>query len=282
MDLLFKAFQLLLVSHLLIPYSQALNHDLIKPSRTLTIRHRNTRVQPRAFSTELSTCGYEDGDPDKVRTANDGYNCRINTRDGLWGFCSTTNIHVTDCRMAARCVDTHQCSDGCGSFNEDSFTTTCQSLYCSTDVLTFGVDQTYTHVACGASPITKHYYITPTAETTSTSTSSETIETSTGTTSAEATTQTTTNTADDSSRDKDKASGGDSSPPIGAIVGGVIGGLVLICGTVIAVVFLLRRGRDRKSQAPDMSQARSSPKPPDELGQDYVVYRRENAVELGG
>lgn len=124
MDPALRLFWLLLASHVFISYSQALEIAMVAVSKTSTVHYRNTRIQPRAFSTELSTCGYEDGDPNKVRTANDGYNCRINTRDGIWGFCSTTNIAVTDCRMAGRCVDTHECTDGCGLFDQDLFTTT--------------------------------------------------------------------------------------------------------------------------------------------------------------
>lgn len=80
-------------------------------------------LEPRAISTELSTCGYLDGDPKKKRTADSGFNCRVDTRNGLWGFCPTTVLTASDCGLAGSCVDRHDCSDGCGMTGSKGLTT---------------------------------------------------------------------------------------------------------------------------------------------------------------
>lgn len=64
--------------------------------------------------TELSTCGYLDGDANKPRTANAGYNCRVDTLHGLWGFCPTTVIYATDCGLGGGCLDNYSCASVCG------------------------------------------------------------------------------------------------------------------------------------------------------------------------
>lgn len=77
-----------------------------------------------SITTEMSTCGYLDGDPSSIRTANSGYDCRVDTAHGLWGFCPTTVNIATDCGLAGYCVDTGDCSDGCGSLYDESTITT--------------------------------------------------------------------------------------------------------------------------------------------------------------
>lgn len=106
----------------------ALNYAfaLHAPEPTLkAVPHRNeTELDKRTgIITELSTCGYLNGDPSKSRTADSGYNCRIDTRNGLWGFCPTTVVAARDCGLAGSCVDEHRCSQGCGFTDQRSLTT---------------------------------------------------------------------------------------------------------------------------------------------------------------
>ncbi|KAL9567106.1 hypothetical protein ACKAV7_008875 [Fusarium commune] len=244
-------------------------------------------LEPRAISTELSTCGYLDGDPKKKRTADSGFNCRVDTRNGLWGFCPTTVLTASDCGLAGSCVDRHDCSDGCGMTGSKGLTTfTCgRKSFCSMALLTFGVDQTYSYIACGTKAITDHYYITPTIGTTTTSEPSELSTSETSQTSSVTSSDTASSTTDItqsasteaiSSSSEEESSSGSSSPNLGAIIGGVIGGLVVICGTIIMAIFLLRRNRSKDAQAGTIEQntedhstghwRRSKTKEPQELG----------------
>ncbi|KAF5564435.1 hypothetical protein FNAPI_2143 [Fusarium napiforme] len=199
-------------------------------------------LEPRAISTELSTCGYLDGDPKKKRTADSGFNCRVDTRNGLWGFCPTTVLTASDCGLAGSCVDRHDCSDGCGMTGSKGLTTfTCgRKSFCSMALLTFGVDQTYSYIACGTKATTDHYYITPTIGITTTSESSELSTSGTSRTTSVTSSDTVSSTTDitqsvstesisSSSEEEDPSR--NSSPNLGAIIGGVIGGLVVICAS---------------------------------------------------
>ncbi|KAI1037873.1 hypothetical protein LB505_001479 [Fusarium chuoi] len=244
-------------------------------------------LEPREISTELSTCGYLDGDPKKKRTADSGFNCRIDTRNGLWGFCPTTVLTASDCGLAGSCVDRHDCSDGCGMTGSKGLTTfTCdRKSFCSMALLTFGVDQTYSYIACGTKATTDHYYITPTIDITTTSESSELSTGETSQTSTVRSSDTASSTADItqsssteaiSSSSEEEDPSGSSSPNLGAVIGGVIGGLVVICGTIITAIFLLRRNRSKDTQAGTIEQntedhstgrwRRSHTKEPQELG----------------
>jgi hypothetical protein len=87
-------------------------------------KSNSTSLQKRQNTgTEMSTCGYFTGDPDKPRTADSGFNCRFDTRNGLWGFCPTTVISPTDCGLAGSCVDDEDCKDGCGKTDQRTLTT---------------------------------------------------------------------------------------------------------------------------------------------------------------
>lgn len=250
-------------------------------------------LRQRAITTEMSTCGYENGDPTLIRTANSGYDCRVDTVRALWGFCPTTVISASDCGLAGYCVDTGSCSDGCGSLSGVSTITTftwcvsgvpalsCDATnskistdsdasFCSTALLTFGVDQTYSYIACGATAVTQHYDITPTTSTSATTTSdtssssnsqaTSSISPSSGdlpsssTASVESSSTASAAAEDSSSSDKG------SSVNTGAIVGGVLGGIAIICVCVVAVVFLMKRGRGRGS--PDTAQPQPEPQSP--------------------
>ena len=73
--------------------------------------------------TRLSTV-FLGGDVSKTRTANPGYDCRIDLSAKLWGFCPTTVIAASDCGLAGSCVDNHACSKGCGFTDQDLTTFT--------------------------------------------------------------------------------------------------------------------------------------------------------------
>ncbi|KAF5595225.1 hypothetical protein FPCIR_4520 [Fusarium pseudocircinatum] len=265
-------------------------------------------LEPRAIRTELSTCGYLDGDPKKNGTADSGFNCRVDTRNGLWGFCPTTVLTASDCGLAGSCVDRHDCLDGCGMTGSKGLTTfTCdRKSFCSMALLTFSVDQTYSYIACGTKATTDHYYITPTIGITKTSESSEMSTSETTQISSVTSSDTASSTADItqsasteaiSSSSEEKDSSGNSSPNLGAIIGGVIGGLVVICATIITAIFLLRRNRSKDTQAGTIEQnnedqstrpwRRSKTKEPQELG-GWNIYempvsehnQRPSPVEL--
>lgn len=71
------------------------------------LRRRQTTASP-------ATCGYAGGDASKPRTAGAGFNCRVDTSNGIWGFCPTTVVSARDCGLAGYCQDLNTCSDGCG------------------------------------------------------------------------------------------------------------------------------------------------------------------------
>lgn len=103
----------------------ARNLGIPLPTLAAQLRQRNgTEFDKRAdVQTEMSTCGYEDGDPKRFRTANPGFDCRVDTMNGLWGFCPVTVIAATDCGLAGSCVDHGSCSSGCGKTANPDLTT---------------------------------------------------------------------------------------------------------------------------------------------------------------
>ncbi|GKU04326.1 hypothetical protein FLAG1_04487 [Fusarium langsethiae] len=219
---------------------------------------QSIHLEPRAISTELSTCGYLNGDPDKERTADPGFNCRVDARNGLWGFCPTSVLTASDCGLAGFCIDRLSCSTGCGMTNTDLTTFTCgRGSFCSTAILTFGIDQVYSYIACGNKNTVENYLVTPLSAKVATTTTEQTIsqeQTSTvdssDTTSATIETVEETSTQASSSSSEEKSSG---SPPnnLGPIIGGVIGGLTIVCATTIGAIYLLRRNRKRdKADSP--------------------------------
>lgn len=70
-----------------------------------------------------STCGYGNGRVDVPRTADPGFDCRVDVQKRLWGFCPTTVIAASDCGLAGACVDNHACSTGCGISGDSTITT---------------------------------------------------------------------------------------------------------------------------------------------------------------
>ncbi|KAJ9157215.1 hypothetical protein NKR23_g363 [Pleurostoma richardsiae] len=240
------------------------------------------------------------GDVSQPRTADEGFDCRVDLLNGLWGFCPNSVIAATDCGLAGSCFDSSSCSDGCGFTNSRDLTTfTCvESQFCSTALLTLENDQSYTYIACGGGPNTDHYNARPTlilapmttlssipAVTAAASSSQEpTVVSSTASSSTSSdvssSTLAATETQQSSLSSSSVPSGTSSSLPststileaaaassmepkgggtnnTGAIVGGVVGCLALLCGFGIALVYLLRRGKARRSRSPKPD---SSPK----------------------
>jgi hypothetical protein len=79
-------------------------------------------LERRQFD-NVGICGYYSGDVDHPRTAAPGFNCRVDTRLGVWGFCPQTVISASDCGLAASCEDAHDCSAGCGLTSSSGVTT---------------------------------------------------------------------------------------------------------------------------------------------------------------
>lgn len=246
--------------------SRARHLSVPLPTLAAQLSLRNgTEFDKRAdIQTEMSTCGYQNGDPNKFRTANPGFDCRVDTMNGLWGFCPVTVIAATDCGLAGSCVDHGSCSRGCGKTANSKLTTfTCgPKQFCSTALLTFGVDQTYSYIGCGGSPKTDHYLITPIASSTPTTSTAKTTSTtdqsyspttatespSSSSKSTDASSGTTPSANASPTKDSDGGSrsannGGSSPNNTGAIVGGVIGGIALLCISGLVAILLLRRNR---------------------------------------
>lgn len=87
---------------------------LVTPPPPAPTQHR---LQGRDAITALSTCGFLNGDPSQPWVAPKGFNCRVDTLHGIWGFCPTTVISATDCGLGAFCFDAGPCSSGCGRAN---------------------------------------------------------------------------------------------------------------------------------------------------------------------
>ncbi|KAF4422175.1 hypothetical protein FACUT_10716 [Fusarium acutatum] len=149
----------------------------------------------------------------------------------------------------------HECTGGCGKTENPKFRmTSCKKVeYCSFAYLIMDEGHKYTYVASGAVAATDTYCITPkvsaftktVSQTTSTSETSKAsndtkavIETSN--TSSGSATEATAKVSDDN-RSKLRSS-------TGAIVGGVVGGLDVLCGTAVAVIYLLRKSRAQKPE----------------------------------
>lgn len=80
-------------------------------------------LKKRQVGADDATCGFADGDANSPRTADPGFNCRVDTRNALWGFCPTTVISAIDCGLAGFCEDEHDCTDGCGLEDRPDITT---------------------------------------------------------------------------------------------------------------------------------------------------------------
>jgi len=69
------------------------------------------------FGTVLSTCGFLNGDPSSPLMPGEDYDCKIDTTQGIWGFCPTTVRAAGDCGLVGFCYDAGPCSKGCGDSN---------------------------------------------------------------------------------------------------------------------------------------------------------------------
>src|SRR4051794_25495784 len=70
------------------------------PNATASVPKAFHWLHKRQTTVIVSTCGYLNGDIKKSRTAEPGFGCRVDTSNGLWGFCPTTVIAARDCGLA--------------------------------------------------------------------------------------------------------------------------------------------------------------------------------------
>ncbi|KAK1832000.1 hypothetical protein QBC39DRAFT_349926 [Podospora conica] len=245
-------------------------------------------IHGRQVKTAFSTCGYLNGDPALSWVAGQGFNCRVDIAQGVWGFCPTSVIAASDCGLGGFCFDAGPCSKGCGRAslkdNPKVTTWTCpeaddktDAKFCSTATLIAGPDQTYDYVDCATGPGKVTYFVSPTAALAPPSTKATSATGagavflnpgigSSGSAGAPPTPTSslpqlsgatgatdpsaTTGAPGAASNDSEKS----EAPPnnIGAIVGGSLGGLALIVGAVVAVVYMLRH---RWAKKPDTTRA---------------------------
>jgi len=234
----------------------------------------------------VTTCGYFDGVPQRSWLAPLGYVCRVDTANGLWGFCPTSVASIRDCGLAGFCVDSHSCTKGCGRLSDRTDITTFSwlvtSLFfrqwevflelkvlsepaqsCATVLSINGPDQSFEYIACSDKAGTDSLLAVPSAvDATTTSASSSVRSTSLASPTLQTTKsieQTPKPLASSSSVLSSLFTPSSTSNPtpgpaeqksinIGAIVGGVIGGLTVICLIILGVV-LIRRKHGTKEQA---------------------------------
>ncbi|KAL2129890.1 hypothetical protein VTI74DRAFT_7165 [Chaetomium olivicolor] len=243
---------------------------------TLTLDKRQGTVLNTRFSSIFSS-----GDGSKVRTANGGFDCRVDLLHDLWGFCPSTVIAATDCGLAGSCVDNFACSKGCGKTDQPLTTFTCSDArepFCSTALLTLSNNVgPFSYIACGRSPNTDNYMAVTTAAKPSTTTQPTSSTTSTAPTSPRETASTAPQTSssgfhaaaqsttssdgpaptrgsnnndtnnNSNNNNNNNNNSNPSTPPsnsgnnIPAIIGGTVGCLALVCACAVAIVWLLRR-----------------------------------------
>ena len=102
---------------------EALVTPSVTPFSSVSNNGSFEKLEKRLITAQISTCGYSDGDRTRPRTANSGYNCRVDTKNGLWGFCPTTVILASDCGLVGNCIDANACAAGCGIFGTPGITT---------------------------------------------------------------------------------------------------------------------------------------------------------------
>ncbi|KAK4235104.1 hypothetical protein C8A03DRAFT_18102 [Achaetomium macrosporum] len=241
---------------------------------TLPLNKRQGTVIVTKYSTIFTT-----GDGSKPRTANSGYECRVDLLNDLWGFCPITVIAATDCGLAGACVDSFDCSKGCGFMEAPLTTFTCSEVtapFCSTALLTLSNNVgPYSYIACGKSAKTYHYmaFTTEAASSSTAERTSSTIASSSTATASndlaqggsDSPTDTENTRPTDSDSNNQSSSSGDSNNNTGAIIGGVVGCLALICICCVATVWVLRRNKKETSTSqPSNSGSRDS------SGQDGV------------
>lgn len=87
--------------------------QLLGPGRNIITPSLERRVATTSEPAK-KTCGYYNGDPSRQRTAEAGFDCRVDVSRGLWGFCTTTVISEGDCNFAGAYFDHDACLEGCG------------------------------------------------------------------------------------------------------------------------------------------------------------------------
>ncbi|SCO55869.1 uncharacterized protein FFMR_13025 [Fusarium fujikuroi] len=187
--------------------------ETLQPSQT---PKRPERLEQRAVPSEMITCGYKNGGPTAMTTVESGSAlCRFSTQNGLWGICKSTGD--SKCTLAGRCRDQHDCSDGCGTTENLKFRmTSCKRVECCNFAyLIMDEGHKHTYVACGAvvARYLGHHPKSP---------------------------------GIDKSRFTNDI---DNRGDVGAIFGGVTGGLAVVCGTAVAIIYLLRESRAQKPEA---------------------------------
>ncbi|KAH6631715.1 hypothetical protein F5144DRAFT_229611 [Chaetomium tenue] len=217
-------------------------------------------LDKRQGSTVFTTFSviFREGDASRRRTAESGFDIRVDVVNSAWGFCGSNN--PKQCDMAGVCFDNFSCSTGCGSGNPALKTWTCagtKARYCSTDLLTLSSDSpdAVTYLACGDRPDrTQLYKAFTTTATPSTSSSTaatplptpqQTSQITTTDTSPSETAAASTDSANNDSNNTNSADTNTStstSTDTAMIVGASIGCVALICICVV-VVFLIRRSR---------------------------------------
>ncbi|KAK3896706.1 hypothetical protein C8A05DRAFT_39747 [Staphylotrichum tortipilum] len=218
------------------------------------------RRQGSVFVTQFSTI-FLGGDATKTRTANNGFDCRVDLLHDLWGFCPSTVIAATDCGLAGSCVDNFSCSKGCG-FTDTPFTTfTCsdpKAPFCSTALLTLSNNhrpllcihhhQTLIHFHPRTLHLLQTILLLPHRHT---SNPRKTLSPLPSTVPSESSST----VASESSSTPASQTGTDPTPSNSQpnntipIIAGVVGCLALLCICTVAVVFLLRRNRSRAAAA---------------------------------
>ena len=109
-------------SHTLDPFNTSNTWE----SDPATFIELHPKLKPRQAddsTTYASTCGYLNGNFSLPRTANPGFDCRVDTKNAIWGFCPTTVLAVSDCGLVGGCVDMHACRSGCGISGDPTITT---------------------------------------------------------------------------------------------------------------------------------------------------------------
>ena len=110
----------------------ALTPDFGGPAK----RHLGLRFRRDSPSvTDVSTCGYLNGNGSQSRTANPGFDCRVDTKNAIWGFCPTTVVTPSDCGLVGACIDSHACDSICNISGVSSVTTFTWYVYYTFPIL---------------------------------------------------------------------------------------------------------------------------------------------------
>lgn len=116
--------------------------------------------------------------------------------------------------------------------------------YCFTALWVFANDVSYTYVGCATAPDRRTIFPTPITDPLAEVTDSSETPSSFGEIEADSSQPPDDDAAEPKDDDKDS---GSSPNKLGAIVGGVLGGVALICITVVAAIYIMRRNRNRKN-----------------------------------